>query len=414
MVNDMKKKLFLLISLFITSIPFINASCHAELENNTTFNVGDEIIYNLGSAGNSGTIYGIHYEIQYDPNVLDPDINNGVKSYYNWENISKEIISNDGTKYNTIILDITTKDKSKYITKSYSVDEFIKLASIKFNVKDTDETSTKLSLLTSEIDENISFKYIYDNDFEKVYETCTGQINTFIKIKKVVDPILTSITIDGVELENFSSDKYEYEYIATSKTVDLRATTKNNITISGVGKKELIDGENEFIITVSNEDNTTNEYKIIIKYDSTDESCDIKNIKIDNYEIKFDPNTLEYKLKIKDEYSLNIDVTLVNEESKFIIKGNQNLQNNSKIIIEVRNGVKSKKYNIIIEKEEEAKIVKKTSTKLIIFIVISIILIISFVLFLVIKNKKKKENKDIDNNDILEEETLEDEFDLKE
>ena len=95
----MKKKIVLLLGLLIAFIPFVKAdtnTCHAELESNQTFNVGETVTYNLGTTGtDQNTLYGIHYEIEYDPNVLDPEINSGVKSYYNWENIRKEIVMNE-------------------------------------------------------------------------------------------------------------------------------------------------------------------------------------------------------------------------------------------------------------------------------------------------------------------------------
>ena len=183
----MKKKIVLLLGLLIAFIPFVKAdtnTCHAELESNQTFNVGETVTYNLGTTGtDQNTLYGIHYEIEYDPNVLDPEINSGVKSYYNWENIRKEIVSNDNSKYNTIILDISTKNKNKYITSSDNKNSFIKVASISFKVKNTNETSTKLSLMATGDNDSGSFKYVI-SDEENAYSECSGQINSFVKIKK--------------------------------------------------------------------------------------------------------------------------------------------------------------------------------------------------------------------------------------
>lgn len=412
----MKKKIVLLLSLLVTFIPFLNinaSTCHAELENNQTANVGDTVTYNLGTAGiDNGTIYGIHYEITYDPNVLDPEINSGVKSYYNWENIRKEIVSNDDSKYNTIILDITTKNKSKYITNKE--DSFTKLASINFKVKDTNETSTKLSLLISESDdENGSFKYLIDEEDGNIYEQCTGQINTYVKIEKIPEPILSSITINGTKLEGFDSKKYEYDYISTEKEIDIRGIGLSGTTVSNVGKKELVDGDNEFIITVSNSEGDSADYKLIVKYDSTDDDCDIKSLEIEGYELKFDALTQEYKLKIKDEYSLKFNIELVNPESKYTIKGNQNLQNESNIIIEVRNGVKTKKYTITIEKEVKTVAKKKINTTLIIGVSILSLIVISLIVFLIIKRKKKKTKEELektkDLTNVLDEDNDEDE-----
>lgn len=418
----MKKKIVLLLSLLITFMPFLKAdtnTCHAELESNQTFNVGDTVTYNLGTTGtDQNTLYGIHYEIEYDPNVLDPEINSGVKSYYNWESVRKEIVSNDNSKYNTIILDISTKNKSKYITSSDNKGSFIKVASISFKVKNTNETSTKLSLMASGDNDSGSFKYVI-SDGENAYSECSGQVNSFIKIKKIIDPRLSSITINGTKIEGFDGKKYEYEYTSTEKTVDIRGIGVSGTTVTNVGKKELKNGDNEFIITVSNSEGDSLDYKLIVKYDSTDTDCDINTLEVEGYDIKFDPNVLEYKLKIKDEYSLKINIELVNTESKYTIKGNQNLQNGSNIIIEVRNGAKTKKYTITIEKDVVAVVKKKTSPLLIVGLVVLGLGIIGLIVFLIIKNKKKKnkeedleKTKDLDNvlDDDGEEDTSEDEL----
>lgn len=394
----MKKKIVLLLGLLIAFIPFVKAdtnTCHAELESNQTFNVGETVTYNLGTTGtDQNTLYGIHYEIEYDPNVLDPEINSGVKSYYNWENIRKEIVSNDNSKYNTIILDISTKNKNKYITSSDNKNSFIKVASISFKVKNTNETSTKLSLMATGDNDSGSFKYVI-SDGENAYSECSGQINSFVKIKKIVEPVLSSITINGTKIEDFDGKKYEYEYTSTEKTIDIRGIGVSGTTVTNIGKKELKDGDNEFIITVSNSEGDSVDYRLIVKYDSTDDDCDIKTLAIDGYDIKFDPNILEYKLKIKDEYSLKFNIELVNTESKYTIKGNQNLQNESNIIIEVRNGAKTKKYTITIEKEVTPVVKKKTSPLLIVGLVVLGLGIIGLIVFLIIKNKKKK-NKEED------------------
>ena len=319
----MKKKIVLLLGLLIAFIPFVKAdtnTCHAELESNQTFNVGETVTYNLGTTGtDQNTLYGIHYEIEYDPNVLDPEINSGVKSYYNWENIRKEIVSNDNSKYNTIILDISTKNKNKYITSSDNKNSFIKVASISFKVKNTNETSTKLSLMATGDNDSGSFKYVI-SDGENAYSECSGQINSFVKIKKIVEPVLSSITINGTKIEDFDGKKYEYEYTSTEKTIDIRGIGVSGTTVTNIGKKELKDGDNEFIITVSNSEGDSVDYRLIVKYDSTDDDCDIKTLAIDGYDIKFDPNILEYKLKIKDEYSLKFNIELFNTESKYTIK----------------------------------------------------------------------------------------------
>ena len=413
----MKKKIVLLLGLLIAFIPFVKAdtnTCHAELESNQTFNVGETVTYNLGTTGtDQNTLYGIHYEIEYDPNVLDPEINSGVKSYYNWENIRKEIVSNDNSKYNTIILDISTKNKNKYITSSDNKNSFIKVASISFKVKNTNETSTKLSLMASGDNDSGSFKYVI-SDEENAYSECSGQINSFVKIKKIVEPVLSSITINGTKIEDFDGKKYEYEYTSTEKTIDIRGIGVSGTTVTNIGKKELKDGDNEFIITVSNSEGDSVDYRLIVKYDSTDDDCDIKTLAIDGYDIKFDPNILEYKLKIKDEYSLKFNIELVNTESKYTIKGNQNLQNESNIIIEVRNGAKTKKYTITIEKEVTPVVKKKTSHLLIVGLVVLGLGIVGLIVFFIIKNKKKKnkeedleKTKDLTN--VLDDDTEEDE-----
>ena len=263
-----------------------------------------------------------------------------------------------------------------------------------------------------------SFKYVI-SDGENAYSECSGQVNSFIKIKKIIEPRLSSITINGTKIEGFDGKKYEYEYTSTEKTVDIRGIGVSGTTVTNVGKKELKNGDNEFIITVSNSEGDSLDYKLIVKYDSTDTDCDINTLEVEGYDIKFDPNVLEYKLKIKDEYSLKINIELVNTESKYTIKGNQNLQNGSNIIIEVRNGAKTKKYTITIEKDVVAVVKKKTSPLLIVGLVVLGLGIIGLIVFLIIKNKKKKnkeedleKTKDLDN--VLDDSEEDEDIDIDE
>lgn len=197
----------------------------------------------------------------------------------------------------------------------------------------------KVTVLSPPID-SISFK----NETEEVFlgetvtlETVSVPVNTMIN-----NPIWTS------------SD----EEVATIDEL-------GNLTAIKLGTTTITISDKEGKVTAST---TVN---VIEKPDET------LMIKVEGYNINFDPNIKTYDITIKKEQSLNISVN--RDSSKYIIGGNRDLKNGSVITITVYDNEKTT-YMINIRKKENFPIG--------FIIVISVLLIINIIRILV-KNKKK-------------------------
>ena len=206
---------------------------------------------------------------------------------------------------------------------------------------------------------------------------------------------LSTITVDGEEIENFSKNtsKYFVKVENDVSTISIEAEAedeKAKVEIDGPDTLKI--GDNEYTISVTSENDTTKFYKVIVTRKEEDESSntDIDNIKVKGYNLNFDKNSKTFYLSInKDTTKLNIEVALDDEKSNYEIKGNENLKDGSivKIIVTAEDG-STDTYRIIIQKDSKRNVP-------LIIILISSIIIISIVVFVLIKikNKKKKNDK---------------------
>lgn len=142
-----------------------------------------------------------------------------------------------------------------------------------------------------------------------------------------------------------------------------------------IGNKTLSYGENKFVIKVTAENGTVKEYTITVIRDKKVEitnSNKASNIIIKGYEISFEQNKYEYRIKTSEK-KLDIKVTLEDLDSTYEIIGNENLTNGSIISIivtdiEGNNNI----YKIIIENNDKVN-TQKNNSLLIILLIISII-----------------------------------------
>lgn len=225
---------------------------------------------------------------------------------------------------------------------------------------------------------------------------------------------LASITVDGVELKDFSKSKTKYfielENDVTKTSIEAEAEDAN-AKIEIDGPKTLSVGDNEYTISVTSENDTTKFYKVIVtrKNEEESSSTDIKKIKIKGYNLNFDKNSKTFHLNIdKEDTELDIIVTLMDKKADYEIEGNEKLENGSiiKINVTAEDGTNDT-YRIIIQKKE------RNTIPVIIGIVLPLI-IISIIIFIVIKknkNNKKSNSKTIEktNSKSIKENKFEDE-----
>lgn len=229
--------------------------------------------------------------------------------------------------------------------------------------------------------------------------TTTTKTTTTTTKPKSDNNYLSSITIDGKEIENFSKNttKYFVDVDNSVKKVTIKAKQEDEtaeVTIDG--PNNLAIGDNEYTISVTSENESTKYYKIIITRADEEESSstEIKSIKIKGYNLNFDKTSKTFHLNIKPEDTqLDITVKLKDENASYEIEDNDNLQDGSVIkIIVTAEDETTDTYRIIVSK-------KSSNILPIIIGSVSALLIIIVIILIVINNKKKKNNpKNTDSN----------------
>lgn len=514
----MKRKnilLTILVWLGLLSSPLVVradwAGCHMALNENRAYSDGEIITLDLGSKGvtSNQSISGFHYHILYDPEILEPIPyeNNGVGSYHGWEKIYGSTIIQNGSRFKVREVDVLTNDKSKFLT-STSSDIFVKLGYAKFKVKNTNQSSTTLTLKqTYEEDSANSFKsgstssykyiWLYDPQTNEHYklpnedpeydyqEPCFDTVTTYVNLYKKA--YINNIIINNSVIKNYDKNVYTYNLTYTTKNINIEANTTDGYTISGdLGKKSLnygnnvfkisvvsptgdkkeytlninypdnrsnvstlksltlsagnIDfkpeinsyslevdyevekitinselnnsksfyvkdfgnrevnlevGNNEILIKVQSEKGTVSVYTLnVIRKEATN-TCDIKDLKIDGYNINFNTEKTNYTLEIDYKLDkLNINVSLINEESNYKIMGNENLTNGSKITIKVTDkNNKEKDYFINIIKDISIPEKEKNKNTVIVFSSIILVGVLGVTGLIIYSEKSKKIKK---------------------
>lgn len=248
---------------------------------------------------------------------------------------------------------------------------------------------------------------------EEGESSCNGEANKTISFKvknnttttttttkqKSGNNYLSSITIDGEKVEDFSKNKSKYFVTVKNNVekVNIKAVAEDDTAKLEIsGPKMLEVGDNEYTIGVTSEDNTTKFYKVIVTREDEGKSTNtkLKGIKVKDYHFSFDKNSKTFYLTIKKEDTkLDITVTTDDKKAKYEIIDNENLKDGSiiKINVTAENGDEDT-YRIIIKKEEKSILPIMLGAGFILVIIIVIVI-------LVIKNKKSKNKKDGSNSD---------------
>ena len=192
--------------------------------------------------------------------------------------------------------------------------------------------------------------------------------------------------------------------IITIDNVIFYDTNYKPIVINTVSSKVNVKEENTGIgnITNNNESNgndgsSTSDNKNNLDVDNSnntstsDKEYYLSNIEIKGYEIDFSRDIYEYTLKIGNEDLLDITPVLEDNNSSYIITGNDKLVNGSVINIRVITEDNDEKvYTINILKDKEIEVVKNNNYKYIFIVIIGILLIINIVRLLRRRNKNEE------------------------
>lgn len=172
------------------------------------------------------------------------------------------------------------------------------------------------------------------------------------------DNTLKSLTLNNGELElDFSSDITNYNVTFDKEEITINALANDlKATITGIGKKILKYGENEFTVAVMSENGHTKNYLINVnRPDTRNSNSYLKEIIINGEPLNFEKDILEYHYKVGNSItSLDIEAVAELESSKITITGGDNLVvGENEIIIEVLAEDETlKEYKVIVTRDE--------------------------------------------------------------
>lgn len=243
------------------------------------------------------------------------------------------------------------------------------------------------------------------NDFSIVVTAEDGTAKNYLIVinrpdNRNTNAYLKELTINGEKI-GFEKDIIEYSYTVGINVNNLEILATPELATSKVtvtGDKDLKVGENEVVITVTAEDESTKEYKIVVvKKELETKEVLLQNLTIDGYNIDFKSSTFEYNLVIKDETKLNIITIPENENYNIEVLGNENLKNGSiiKIVVSNENG-DNNIYKIKINVDSNSDIVnddinKSSDTNYIPIIMVSLLIILVILnIIQIVKRSRKK------------------------
>ena len=349
-----------------------------------------KIKYNIPSDAVSNNIYKIE--------LVDVQIGDGEQSTFNYDVVYDEIriLSNINTLKKLEVTNHKITPTFDSNITSYKVTTTN--SNITINAIKTDESST----ITGDIGEQELA--IGANNFRIYVTSARGEIRTYnlYVTRKIKDlPKSSDITLKNISLStgklDFDKNKFLYTINVdnTIENIDIKALPNNAKATVNIEKPDkLVIGENTITITVIAEDGTVGKYVIIVnRKEKLSNDATIKKLHIKGYNLNFDSSNYEYLLAIKDEKSLDIEVILNNDKSKYKITGNKNLTNNSTIKITVTAEDNTKKeYKIKITKEIESN--TNNFNIITLMPLCCLIILISLMLTLkVIKVRDKQNNK---------------------
>lgn len=169
-------------------------------------------------------------------------------------------------------------------------------------------------------------------------------------------------------------------------------------TTDGFKTYTLYGGTTPISINVTAEDGTVRTYRVNVVKIYKSSNNNLSNLTVEGYEIKFDKDVLEYRIKVgADVTSLDISALVEDYRAWAKIEGNENFQEGENIVtitVYAEDG-STKTYKLIVDKEAEVPVEVAESSKINtekIVIIILIVLVVAGLLYLIFK---KEDDEDI-------------------
>lgn len=152
-------------------------------------------------------------------------------------------------------------------------------------------------------------------------------------------PVGTELKLDSVKVGDFEVNYQEGKYYVTvnydTESVNVEATANPNLTLIGGGIRTLAVGKNVVEIIIRNEINQSATAQIIITRpeDTNDYSTNLSDLKLVDYDLKFNKDILEYTVyvpsNVKEVYviakSENVNVSIMGDGLQTLTNGNNDI-----------------------------------------------------------------------------------------
>lgn len=352
-------------NLLFIFVLLIGITINVKAENFNYYLSNGESNYEIGDTNKvtnlkRGDIVKITAIIDNKDNVNNLRINGG-KLTVRWDSKIFSLKEINGKYYDDSISDISgltigsiNRESSKIVMNDISSTGFIKSGMnkiVQFNflvLQTADATSGRIYRMDGED----SLK-CYSLEEDKTINCGESLYSEFkYNVTKSTINKLSSIKIDGHELEYFNEDNtdYDIEVESTTTKIKIDVTKKDNkATITGdYGEKTLKYGLNKFIVYVISESGEQNKYNINVnRIDNRSSVNTLKTLSLSEGELDFNPNVTEYTVNVSNEIEkIKITSSLTDSKSKYVV----DYQNKEIELIEGSNKVQIK---VISEKGEE-------------------------------------------------------------
>ena len=199
---------------------------------------------------------------------------------------------------------------------------------------------------------------------------------------------------DDIDFGTFSrrNNKYEFKVLNETENLNIKYEVADDITVEVTGNESLEEGENEIVIKLTDKDNNTSEYTLLVNRLKEGETINsihyLKSLVIGGYNIEFNKEVFNYSVKIKGDIdALEIDAVPEVDTDTYDIEGNNNLIDGSKVSIVVydeEDEENSTTYTVNITKEKSMDII------MILTIVLIVVLVVLIIIAIILKTKKTK------------------------
>ena len=356
-MKKIKNFCLVIICLFIIGISFnvkadgfqyylTNSNNYEPTNNNDRKNInrGDTIVV-TAMINNSG-------------DATDYKINSG-KLTVRWDNKYLRLLEVNGKYYNDSISDISGLNLSSIdrTTEKISIGEISstgtlkgklnKIAEFKFQVLEN-APAGNMRIYRLDGEDSINLIKTSDNSNTKVDSVLT---ELKYNVVKSTENKLSSIKIDGKEINGFSETKmtYDINVEASTEKINIDASAKDAMAkVEGTGAVSLKYGINKVVINVTSESEEKKEYTLNITRTDTRSSVNtLKTLVLSNGDINFRSNVNDYTVNVENDVEeITITSSLTDSKSKYV-------DDYSKKTVKLVEGSNKIQIKVISEKGEE-------------------------------------------------------------